>query len=429
MKRKAVGSVTPGKKAKLNKNQPRQQKQANDANSDNHSDTTSVPSVYISMFDALKKQVNQQQQVIDELTTRMSFVVSWLESSVTPEQCSSAFNDFAAAVKRPPAAVAPVCNRATQESIVAAVYVDNQRRSKRATNFIVSSLPTSDFRSDHQAVVDLCSREFDEIPDVVHTRRVGKIISGRIQPLLVVLKTAAQAVRFIAMAKKLRQSADSYTKQNIYISANLTKAEARAAYEIRCQRRQAATSRTSLQRQQQQQQQIHTSAMSQPAISFLPSQHHRQQQQLHHKQHQQQTVVAEVHHPRSQHPLQLSHQTPIVSQQYWQQQQQLQLQHYEQQPTMLPRDCVVAAGPTSSLPSASQMWQPSQLSQPQSAPPQIDTQQQRTPQDECILPLQSSQQTFYPSAVPYPAAPAYSSLQLPVPPAAWSVSSPSIGQH
>lgn len=411
MKRAAAAPPTKAKKPKMNKKPPKPQ-QAKDTNNCTDSDSTAV---YKSMFEALKKQVDQQQHLIDELTTRMSFVVSWLENSVTPEQCTSAFQDFAAAVKRPSTSV--VADRATRESIVAAVYVDKQRRSNRATNFVVSGLPQSDDKTDHEAVIELCCREYNEVPDVVHTTRIGKIVNGRIQPLLVILKTAAQAVRFIAAAKKLRQSADQYTQQNIFISANLTKAEARAAYEIRCQRRQAASRKQKQEQQQRQQQQSQQLQQLQPTSvsSSVPHQlvavratapwssqqqqpHHQQRQQqqqpgqmsvvaevhyppLNRQLSQQQTVVADVHHPRPQRqpPLQLSHQRPTVSQQYWQQQQQL--------PTMLPRDCVVGAGPI------------------------------------------SPQQSFYQSAVPYPAAPAYSSLQLPVPPVAWSVSSSSNGQH
>jgi len=49
--------------------------------------------------------MKEQQKQITDLITQMSFVTSWLENSITPEQCSAAFMDFAAAVKRPAAAV------------------------------------------------------------------------------------------------------------------------------------------------------------------------------------------------------------------------------------------------------------------------------------------------------------------------------------
>jgi len=289
MKRKGGAAAPASKVAKVNKKAVKQQPKGIDYHDD--SDDTDVEpddsTVYKSIIGQLRMQVSsmiadmkKQQETINDLTTRMSFVVSWLESSVTPEQCSAAFNDFAAAVKRPAAAA---YDRAAQESIVAAVYVDNQRRSSRTTNLIVSGLPVSDVRPDEQAVVDLCRREFGEVPDVVHTKRLGKVITGRIQPLLVVVKTVAQAARFLTSAKKLRQSTDSFTKQNIYISANLTKAEARAAYEVRCQRRQAAVKRKNHQQQ---------AASSVAAATSLSQPHQQQWQQA----------------SRSQQPLQLSQQ-------------------------------------------------------------------------------------------------------------------------
>ena len=207
-------------------------------------------SVYRARFDKLQNQVNdlavivkQQSKTISELSIQLSTVMSAIQSGNIDQLVATAVDSFAAAVKRPAAVVA--ADSAVQQSVVAAVYIDNQRRQNRSTNFIVSGLPVSDIRPDHQAVVDLCRREFGEAADVVHCKRLGKPTTGRVQPLLVILKTAAQAVRIIAAAKKLRQSNDVITKQNIYISPNLTKAEASAAYEVRCQRRQAAERRRS----------------------------------------------------------------------------------------------------------------------------------------------------------------------------------------
>ena len=173
-----------------------------------------------------------------ELTARLSAIVTLIEGGSVAELTATAVSDFAAAVKRPAAAVA--ADRVVQESVVAAMYVDSQRRQNRATNFIVSGLAISDIRSDRDAVVDLCRREFSEAPDIVYCKRLGKPASGRVQPLLVVLKTAAQAVRFVSSAKKLRQSTDPVTNASVYIAANFTKAEAKAAYLVRCERRQAA---------------------------------------------------------------------------------------------------------------------------------------------------------------------------------------------
>ena len=242
------------------------------------SNESTLPSVayYKTVVDNLENQVRTltvdikgQQKQITELVSQLSFVTSWLENSVTPEQCSAAFKDFAAAVKR------PAVDRSMQESAVAAVYVDNQRRLNRSTNFIVSGLPPSTIRPDLNAVVDLCRQEFNEVLDIVHCMRLGKLVDGRTQPLLIVLKTAEQALRIIKAAKNLRLSTDSFIRQNVYISANLTKAESRAAYEVRCERRQAAERRSKLVHEQQQQH--HSEAPHGPRGSQAPASHQLQQ--------------------------------------------------------------------------------------------------------------------------------------------------------
>jgi len=209
----------------------------------------------------MSTEMQQQRKTIQDLTARLAFITSLLNIDVdindhvddqSDVSAADALSSFATAVKRPTVVAA---NRAVQESVVAAMYVDNQRRLNRATNIIVSGLAPSTTQSDQQLVTDLGLREFKDKLDVVHVKRLGKPITGRVQPLRVVLKTAAQAKTILQHAKNLRQSSDSTTKQGVFISANLTKAEARAAYELRCQRRQAADRRNQQRQQQQPQQQ------------------------------------------------------------------------------------------------------------------------------------------------------------------------------
>jgi hypothetical protein len=225
--------------------------------------------VTISDYNKLKKQFSElfadlqsQKKIVADLKTRLSSVTSLLNindgTAADANRASSSISSFAAAVKHP-AAAAVAADRQVQETVIAAVYVDNQRRLSRATNLVITGLEASSTLSDQQAVVDLCSTEFNEIPDVTYCKRLGKPIPGRVQPLLVVLKSVDQATRFLSTAKYLRQSANELTRHNVYISANLTKAEARAAYELRCERRRAAERRTNQQQQR-----------SQPVMQQLP---------------------------------------------------------------------------------------------------------------------------------------------------------------
>ena len=69
------------------------------------------------------------------------------------------------------------------------------------------------------------------------SRRIGRLQQDKIQPLLVIFNSSEIAAQFIANAKKLRQSRDPVVREKIFISADLTPSEARAAYELRQRRR------------------------------------------------------------------------------------------------------------------------------------------------------------------------------------------------
>ena len=131
-----------------------------------------------------------------------------------------------------------------RQSMVAAVYVDQRDKDRRATSFIISGLPTSSSFPDQQIVTDLCSNEFNIQIDIASTKRLGKTSmpstsssSAKIQPLLVNVKNPDHAKTIISSARRLRQSTVSAIRDNVFINANLTKAEATAAYELRCRRR------------------------------------------------------------------------------------------------------------------------------------------------------------------------------------------------
>lgn len=139
-----------------------------------------------------------------------------------------------------------------RDAVVSAVYVDRAESDRRAASFIISGMPTSISSSDRNLVTELCNNEFGMLPDISYTKRLGTQIAGRVQPLLVYLKQVTQSRHIVTSARQLRQSQDEFTRNNIYINENLTKAAARAAYEIRCRRRQNANQRSSVRHQTRQ---------------------------------------------------------------------------------------------------------------------------------------------------------------------------------
>ena len=133
--------------------------------------------------------------------------------------------------------------RAIRESVVAAVYVDKAASDRRSSSFIVSGLPPSSSGDDKTLVADLCHRDIGVRPDITAIKRLGHPRPSAPQPLLVHVKQSDEAQHIIRHARSLRQSSDNFIKLHVFINANLTKAEAKAAYDIRCLRRQANATR------------------------------------------------------------------------------------------------------------------------------------------------------------------------------------------
>jgi hypothetical protein len=137
-----------------------------------------------------------------------------------------------------------------RQSMVAAVYVDQRDKDRRSTSFIVSGLPTASNCPDKKLVTDLCLHEFNLHVGISSTKRLGKTSSPssssstKIQPLLVSVQNPDHAKLIISSARQLRQSVVPVIRDNVFINANLTRAEASAAYELRCRRRDSVARRT-----------------------------------------------------------------------------------------------------------------------------------------------------------------------------------------
>jgi len=134
-----------------------------------------------------------------------------------------------------------------RDAVVAAVYVDRRRSEQRANSFIVTGISESLSHSDKNTVFELCASELGIEVDIIACKRLGRVQSERRRPILVVCKSVDCVADVLACAKLLRNSVDPEVKRMVYINPNLTKAEARAAYELRCQRRLSVQRRASQQ--------------------------------------------------------------------------------------------------------------------------------------------------------------------------------------
>jgi len=130
-----------------------------------------------------------------------------------------------------------------QSAVLSTVYRETKQQEVRSKNFVVFGLPVSPSQNDQMSVEQLCETELNLKPVISSCKRIGKRAPGKVQPLKVTVQTAEQATSVIASARNLRKSTDTYIQGNVYINADLTKAQAAAAYQARCQRRQAQANR------------------------------------------------------------------------------------------------------------------------------------------------------------------------------------------
>lgn len=166
-------------------------------------------------------------------------------ASITSQQgtvttASTTSRTFADVVQQSIQAFAQSQPRATVDhnSVVTAMYVEQNNKARRANSFVISGLPPTELTSaDNDLVQRLCQDEFNISVDLMSSKRIGKPIAEKPRRLLVYVRSQQQAQAIIQSARLLRQSTDPFIKANIFINANLTKAEAKAQFEIRQQRR------------------------------------------------------------------------------------------------------------------------------------------------------------------------------------------------
>lgn len=130
-----------------------------------------------------------------------------------------------------------------QHDAVAAMYVDLNRKQRRSNNIVISGLSMSD--CDEKAVEVLrsefsCDTELWPGVSITKCMRLGKQQENKDQPLLVVLKYREQAEYFVKNARYLRSLNNAEVRKRVYINADMTPSEARAAYEMRAMKKQRA---------------------------------------------------------------------------------------------------------------------------------------------------------------------------------------------
>jgi len=90
--------------------------------------------------------------------------------------------------------------------------------------------------NDKMSFKRLCMKELGIEPQITFTRRL-RGDKGCVRPLLVGLRSEHDVSSLLSRAKTLRQSGTEAVRKSIYINRNLSKEEARLAYEARRRRR------------------------------------------------------------------------------------------------------------------------------------------------------------------------------------------------
>ena len=219
---------------------------------------------------SLTKKVREQQETINKLTNEVNFLLSYLgisknqlpaskatakpptgsQASTSSQPQTSASVPSTSSGSTVPGSYATVSAKqpvplssALKQAVVLAVYRDFEDRDRRARNIVISGLKST-VDNDTFNVIQLLETEFGNSFDVVKTRRLGRPTPGKIQPILATLDSDVKASYVTQNAKLLRQSSDHYIRVSVYINPDVTRAEAFAAYQNRCERRQRAANKT-----------------------------------------------------------------------------------------------------------------------------------------------------------------------------------------
>ena len=234
-------------------------------------DTTELQST----VEQLTTVVHAQQTIIDDLTRKLNFVLSFLDinndtgienrddTSATPMPSSSVtigtIGTEPSSQQHEPANLSGTTNRVSysnvaaagasgrrstsnqpvnfREAVATAIHADRRDKDRRAKSVVVSGLIPQHDLTDAASFRQLCSQEIGLDPVVVYTKRLGAAYSHRVQPLLVGLQSPDVVLSVMSRAKSLRRSAVETVRNNVFINHNLTKVEERIAYEERCRRR------------------------------------------------------------------------------------------------------------------------------------------------------------------------------------------------
>jgi len=189
------------------------------------------------------REIRRLRKCVTDLQQKVDFLMSIIGIDRDKQTDSTTINPS----YKPSFAAVTKLNGPVRNAVLTAVYSDLQAKENMKRNVVFYGLkPEEDIdfgQTDVELIQQLCDEEFHAVPVIERVKRLGRVVENRIQPLLVVLREEGDAQNLLSIAKRLHQSGDEYTRDNVYISAHQTRAERQAAFESRCKRRQRVAER------------------------------------------------------------------------------------------------------------------------------------------------------------------------------------------
>ena len=150
---------------------------------------------------------------------------------------------------------APVLNPQLRNAVRSVVRKERWSIQKRRKNVVIRGLKASTSGNDTMLTSNIIYEHLAVCVNIVNNRCLGQPGNGAVQ-LLNTSNVQKQQGRchadlVLLHANDLRNASDEYVRTKVNINADLTPAEAKAAYELRCLRRQREFVSSDLQRQLQ----------------------------------------------------------------------------------------------------------------------------------------------------------------------------------
>ena len=145
----------------------------------------------------------------------------------------------------------PVLNPQLRNAVLSVIQKERLSIQKRRKKVVIRGLKASNSGNDTVLASNIIYEHLGVCVDIVNTRHLGQPGNDAVKPLLVMFRNSKHADLFLLHAKDLRNASDEYVRTKEYINADLMPAEAKAAYEQCCLRRQRGFVFSDQQRQRQ----------------------------------------------------------------------------------------------------------------------------------------------------------------------------------